>query len=53
MHLLHLTDREAYIFYKQQLGTLTQEEERELKNRHRWLRPSRMRDVLYTGNILP
>ncbi|MDW7732691.1 MAG: hypothetical protein SCH66_09730 [Methanolobus sp.] len=49
MYLLHLTDREAYIFYKQQLGTLTPDEEKELKNKHHWLRPSRVREVLYTG----
>ncbi|WMW24847.1 hypothetical protein RE474_12300 [Methanolobus sediminis] len=49
MYLLHLTDREAYIFYKQQLGTLTEDEEKELKNKHHWLRPSRIREVLYTG----
>ena len=50
MYLLHLTDREAYIFYKQQLGTLTEDEEKELKNRHHWLRPSRIRELLYTGD---
>ncbi|SFM24085.1 hypothetical protein [Methanolobus profundi] len=50
MYLLHMTDREAYIFHKQQLGTLTEDEERELKNRHHWLRPSRIREVLYTGD---
>ena len=25
MYLLHFTDREAYIFYRQQLGTLTED----------------------------
>jgi hypothetical protein len=49
MYVLHLTDREAYIFYKQQLGTLTETEEKELKNKHHWLRPSRIRQLLYTG----
>ena len=49
MYLLQLTDREAYIFYKQQLGTLTETEEKELKNKHHWLRPSRIRQLLYTG----
>ncbi len=49
MYLLHLSDREAYIFYKQQLGTLTEDEEREMKNRHHWLRPSRIREILYSG----
>ncbi|WP_340818503.1 hypothetical protein [Methanolobus sp. WCC4] len=49
MYLLHLTDREAYIFYRYQLGILTEDEEKELKNKHHWLRPSRIREVLYTG----
>jgi hypothetical protein len=49
MYLLHLTDREAYIFYRQQLGTLTETEEKELKNKHHWLRPSRIRELLYSG----
>jgi hypothetical protein len=49
MYLLHFTDREAYIFYKQQLDTLTEDEEKELKNKHHWLRPSRIRAVLYAG----
>ncbi|ETA69194.1 hypothetical protein MettiDRAFT_2688 [Methanolobus tindarius DSM 2278] len=49
MYLLHFTDREAYIFYRQQLGTLTEDEEKELKNKHHWLRPSRIRELLYTG----
>jgi hypothetical protein len=49
MYLLHFTDREAYIFYRQQLGTLTEMEEKELKNKHHWLRPSRIRELLYTG----
>ncbi|TQD23511.1 hypothetical protein [Methanolobus vulcani] len=49
MYLLQLTDREAYIFYKQQLGTLTETEEKELKNKHHWLRPARIRQLLYTG----
>jgi hypothetical protein len=49
MYLLQLTEREAYIFYRQQLGTLTETEEKELKNKHHWLRPSRIRQLLYTG----
>ncbi|MBP1909082.1 hypothetical protein [Methanolobus bombayensis] len=49
MYLLQFTDREAYIYYKQQLGTVTTEEEKELKNKHHWLRPSRIRELLYAG----
>lgn len=49
MYLLHLAGREAYIFYRQQLGKLTKDEEKELRNKHHWLRPSRVREVLYTG----
>lgn len=49
MYLLHLTDREADLFYKQQLGTLTADEKNDLRSKYQWLRPSRIRDVLYTG----
>ncbi len=48
MYLLHLTDREAELFYRQQLSVLTADEEKELKNRHHWLRPSRVRELLYS-----
>ncbi|TGC10636.1 hypothetical protein [Methanolobus halotolerans] len=49
MYMLHLTDREADLLHKQQLGVLTADEEKELKNKHHWLRPSRIREVLYIG----
>jgi hypothetical protein len=48
IYLLHLTDREAELFYKKQIETLTPNDKRELKRR-RWLSPAEVRDILYTG----
>lgn len=49
MYLLKLTEKEANLFYKKEIDDLTTEEEKELKNKHEWLRPAKVRKILYSG----
>jgi hypothetical protein len=49
MYLLYLTDEEANLLYKKQLGSLTADEEKALISKYQWLRPSRIREILYFG----
>lgn len=48
IYLLHLTKREAELFYKKDIGQLTADEEKEVKRKFNWLSPNKIREILYT-----
>jgi hypothetical protein len=48
MYLLHLTGKEADLFYKSQLSALSVNEEEEFKSKYRWLGPKTVRNTLYS-----
>ena len=48
MYLLHLTEKEADLFYKSQLDELGEEEKKEFKSYYRWLGPKIIRNILYS-----
>ena len=49
MYLLHLTEKEADLFYKSQLSKLSVNEEKEFKSKFGWLGPKEVRNILYSG----
>ncbi|WP_321430526.1 hypothetical protein [uncultured Methanolobus sp.] len=49
IYLLYLTEIEASLFYKKQLGILTPKEESDLKKKYNWLGPKTVRSILYSG----
>jgi hypothetical protein len=49
IYLLHLTEKEADLFYKSQLSELSVNEEKEFKSKYRWLGPKQVRNILYSG----
>nr|WP_321498373.1 hypothetical protein [uncultured Methanolobus sp.] len=48
IYLLQLTKEEADLCYKKELGDLSTEEKKELRNKYQWLKPSKIREILYT-----
>lgn len=50
MYLLHLTEKEADLFYKSQLDELTEKEQQEFKKTFRWLAPNIVRKILYSND---
>lgn len=48
MYLLHLTEKEADLFYKSQLSKLSVNEKKEFKDKFRWLGPIKVRNILYS-----
>lgn len=48
IYLLQLTDKEADLCYKKEMGKLNPEEEKELKKKYQWLKPSKVRNILYS-----
>lgn len=48
IYLLHLTGREAELFYKEQLDLLTSTEKKEFKEKYERLKPVKVRNILYT-----
>lgn len=51
IYLLHLTGREAELFYKEQLDLLTPTEKKEFKEKYERLKPVKVRNILYTGTM--
>lgn len=49
IYLLHLTDKEADLFYKDQLERLNASEKKELRRDYNWLSQAKVRDILYSG----
>ncbi|MCZ7383287.1 MAG: hypothetical protein O8C63_00880 [Candidatus Methanoperedens sp.] len=47
IYLLYLTNNEAELYYKKQLGLLTPVEKKELKNKYHNLKPQMVRNILY------
>ena len=48
IYLLHLTEKEADLFYKSQLSKLSVNEEKEFKSKYSWLGPKTVRNILYS-----
>ena len=49
IYLLHLTEKEADLFYKKQLNILTPSEENDLIKTYEWLKPAKVRNILFTN----
>lgn len=47
IYLLHLTEKEAELIYKREVGILTDEEKTELRKKYRYMSPKMARDILY------
>lgn len=48
IYLLHLTGREAELFYKEQIDILTPADKKEYKDQYERLKPAKVRNILYT-----
>ena len=48
MYLLHLTEKEADLFYKSQLNEMSVNEKKEFEGTFKWLGPAKVRNILYS-----
>jgi len=49
IYLLQLTEKEADLCYKKEIGDLTLEEKNELRKNYEWFKPAKVREILYSN----